>query len=197
MPGKIEFFFFIGSTYAYLTVSRIAKLAREADVEVNWRLFNVREIMIEMGNIPFGNKPVKRDYMQRDIERRAAKLDVEYRTAPRYPVDPDLLANKVDLVAAAEGWCPEYANAIYRAWFLENKPIGDRAVIASVLDSLGRDAEEILTRAEADEISNAFARETEIARDAGIFGAPSFLVDGELFWGDDRLEDAIAACSAG
>jgi 2-hydroxychromene-2-carboxylate isomerase len=71
MPDELDFFFFYGSTYTYLTVMRIERAAAEAGVEVRWRPFNVREIMLEQDNIPFRDKAVKMRYMWRDVERRA------------------------------------------------------------------------------------------------------------------------------
>lgn len=187
----MDMFFFLGSTYSYLTVMRIGEAAGAAGIEVRWRPFNVREIMIEMENIPFANKPVKAAYAWRDIERRAARHGLEFAGQPPYPVDPDLLANRVGVVAAEQGWCPEYAVASYRAWFLEKKPLGIGDNVAEVLTALGKDAGDIVTRANSDEIAAKFAAETDAARALGIFGAPTFVVGEEIFWGDDRLEEAL------
>jgi hypothetical protein len=122
MPHRLDLFFFYGSTYTYLTVMRVERAAARAGVEVRWRPFNVREIMLEQDNIPFRDKPVKMRYMWRDIERRAARYGIPFDRVPTYPVDPDSLANRVGVLAAVEGWCPEYTKATYRAWFLEDKP---------------------------------------------------------------------------
>ena len=97
---KLNFFFFYGSTYTYLSVMRVANLASAADLTVRWRPFNVRQIMIETNNIPFAGKPAKAAYMWRDIARRAAGHRVAFPKPPVYPVDPDLVANLVGVVAA-------------------------------------------------------------------------------------------------
>ena len=191
MSGRLEFFFFYGSTYTYLTVMRIEEEAARAGVEVNWRPFNAREIMIEQDNIPFRDKPVKRRYMWRDVERRATRYGVPFDQIPTYPVDPDLLANRVGVVAADEGWCLEYTRAIYQAWFLEDKPPGDPEHLGPLLADLGRDPEAVLSRADTPEIRGHYDRETDVARELGIFGSPTFAVGDEIFWGDDRLEDAL------
>ena len=191
MDERLDLFFFYGSTYTYLTVMRVEETAAQAGVEVRWRPFNVREIMVEQDNIPFRDKPVKMRYMWRDIERRAARHGIPFEGIPTYPVDPDLLANRVGVVAAEEGWCPEYTRETYRAWFLEDKPPGEPEGLAAVLRSLGKDPDDVILRAESQETRERFASETEVARSMGIFGSPTFVTGGEIFWGDDRLEDAL------
>ena len=191
MDERLDLFFFYGSTYTYLTVMRVEETAAQAGVEVRWRPFNVREIMVEQDNIPFRDKPVKMRYMWRDIERRAARHGIPFEGIPTYPVDPDLLANRVGVVAAEEGWCPEYTRETYRAWFLEDKPPGEPEGLAAVLRSLGKDSDDVIPRAESQETRERFASETEVARSMGIFGSPTFVTGGEIFWGDDRLEDAL------
>jgi 2-hydroxychromene-2-carboxylate isomerase len=191
MPGSLAFFFFYGSTYTYLTVMRIEKAAAEAGVEVRWRPFNVREIMLEQNNIPFRGKPVKMSYMWRDVERRANRYGIPFNRIPTYPVDPESLANRVGVLAATEGWCPEYTKATYRAWFVEDKPPGDPEHLHSILLSLDKDPETIVSSADSQEIRDTYDSETAIARKLGIFGSPTFAVGDEIFWGDDRLEDAL------
>ncbi|MGI9415434.1 MAG: 2-hydroxychromene-2-carboxylate isomerase [Hyphomicrobiales bacterium] len=191
MARSIDFFFFYGSTYTYLTVMRIDAVAAQAGVEVNWRPFNVRAIMIEMDNIPFRSKPVKARYMWRDIERRAQTYGLPFAGPPVYPVDPEDLANRVGIVAAGEGWCPDYTRASYRSWFLENKMLGEPDHVRQILGGLGKDADEVIARADSAEVRARYDAETDEARRRGIFGAPTFAVGDEIFWGDDRLEDAV------
>lgn len=188
---SMDFFLFYGSTYTYLTVMRIEKLAETAGVAIRWRPFNARQIMIEMDNIPFAKKPIKAKYMWRDLERRAARHGIAFKGQPVYPVDPQLLATKVGVIAADEGWCPEYTKATYRAWFLENKGTGVEGNVEAVLVSLGKNAGEIVARANEPATTVRLEDETNTARSLGIFGSPTFVIDEEIFWGDDRLEEAI------
>src|SRR5512145_1644026 len=113
MQPTLDFFFFIGSTYTYLAVNRVEALARREGVALRWRPFNVRAIMIEQNNRPFVGKPVKMQYMWRDVERRAQRHGIAFRSIPDYPVDPDGLANRIATIAAEEGWCPAYVKATY------------------------------------------------------------------------------------
>lgn len=187
----IDFWFSIGSTYTYLSVMRLAEVSARTDIEFRWRPFNVRSIMIEMDNIPFAKKPVKAAYMWRDIERRAAM----YRMAPRLPAPYPLAelerANRVALIASREGWCEVYARESYRRWFEMGEPAGSEPNITASIEKAGREPRAILNLADGEAAKADLGAATEQAKALGIFGSPSFLVDGELFWGDDRLDDAI------
>ena len=194
MAQHLDFFFFYGSTYTYLTVMRIEKLTEAAGVTVRWRPINLRQIMIEMDNIPFAKKPVKARYMWRDLERRARKHGIPFVQQPVYPVEPDLLASRVGVVAAEQGWCPEYTKETYRAWFLENKGAGMGNNVEEALSALGKDPHEIIGLANSDRIKERLQAETDAAKALGVFGSPTFAVGDEIFWGDDRLEEALDWC---
>ncbi len=194
--APIDFFFYYGSTYSYLTVMRVEEVAARAGAEVRWRPFNVRAIMIEQDNIPFRTKPVKLAYMWRDLERRAKRYGIDWRAVPPYPIDQELLTNRVGLVAAEEGWCPDYTRAAYRAWFLDGQSLGEAGTIEPILAALGQDPARAIAAADSDRIRAKLESETQRARDLGIFGSPTFVTGGEIFWGDDRLEDALAWAAA-
>jgi len=136
------------------------------------------------------------NYNWRDIKRRAARLGIPFAGRAPYPVDPDLLALRVGTLAAVEGWCLEYSKATFRSWFLERKASGLPEHVATILAALGRPAGEIIARATTPEIAAQLEAETESARQLGVFGSPTFAVGTELFWGDDRLEDALAYASS-
>ncbi len=189
--ASVDFFFYYGSTYTYLSVMRAERAAAGAGVELRWRPFNVRAIMIEQDNIPFRTKPVKLAYMWRDLERRARRHGIDWRAIPPYPIDPEALANRVGLVAAEEGWCPDYSRAAYRAWFLDGQALGAEGTIEPILEGLGQDPARVIGAADSERIRAEFESETRRACDLGIFGSPTFVVDEEIFWGDDRLEDAL------
>jgi 2-hydroxychromene-2-carboxylate isomerase len=196
MARALDFFFFYGSIHTYLSVMRIERLAAPAQIAIRWRPFNLRAILIEQSNTSFARNPVRLAYNWRDIERRAARLSVAFAGPAPYPADPDLLALRVGTVAAAEGWCAAYTKATFAAWFLDRRTAGVTENVADVLAGLGQPAARVLARAAAAETSERLAAETEAARGLGIFGSPTFAVGGEIFWGDDRLEDAIAYAAA-
>ena len=190
MSGRLDFFYFFGSGYAYLSVLRIERLAEAAGVAVAWRPFSVRALMIEQGNM-IRNQPVKMAYMWRDIERRAALHGLPFVAPPAWPTDPDELANRVGTVAMLEGWCPAYSKASFRAWYLEGRPLGDPAALAAILAGLDQDPDAVIARANGEPVRRRYAEETDAARRLGAFGSPTFAVGREIFWGDDRLEEAI------
>jgi 2-hydroxychromene-2-carboxylate isomerase len=196
MSSRMDFYFFIGSTYSYLSVNRAEALAAQAGVELVWRPFSVRTLMREQNNIPFAGKPVKMKYMWRDLERRAARFGVPFDGVPPYPIDPSELANHVATLAAGEGWCREFTQAAYRKWFLEKRDPGEAANLREILTALGRDAEQCIARASDESVRQRYSAATERARQLGVFGSPTFAVGEEIFWGDDRLDDALAWCRA-
>jgi 2-hydroxychromene-2-carboxylate isomerase len=196
MARALDFFFFYGSIHTYLSAMRITALAAPGAIAIRWRPFNLRAILIEQNNTSFARNPVRLAYNWRDIARRAARMGIAFAGPAPYPADPDLLALRVGTVAAAEGWCADYTRATFAAWFLDKRVAGAPESVAHVLAGLGRPAAEILARAAAPDIAERLATETDAARALGIFGSPTFAVGNEIFWGDDRIEDAIAFASA-
>jgi len=196
MPKHMDFFLSLASTYTYLAVNRAEQLATQADVVLHWRPFSVRTLMIEQNNRPFAGKPVKLAYMWRDLERRAQRHGIAFASVPPYPVDADGLANRVACLAAAEGWCPEFAKASYRGWFLRHGDPGQVENLSRALRGTGREPDEIIARANSSEIHERLRAETDAARDLGIFGSPTFVCGTEVFWGDDRLEEAVEWCTS-
>lgn len=192
-PNSLDFYFYIGSTYTYLAVERAEQLAAQAGVTLRWRPFNVRAIMLEQDNRPFIGKPVKLKYMWRDLERRAHRYGIPFKSVPEYggPRGDPGIANRLALVASLEGWCPEYTKATYRGWFLDDLIPGEMPHVRSILTAIGRDPDKAIARADSSEIHALYDAETESAKALGVFGAPTFVWGTEIFWGDDRLEDAI------
>ena len=196
MGKSIDFFLFLGSTYTYLAVNRAEALAVRNGITLRWRPFSVRTIMIEQNNRPFVQKPIKLAYMWRDIERRAHRHGIPFTSIPNYPNDADELANRVATIAATEGWCSQFARAAYASWFLEDRDPGTMTTLTDILNRLQRNPENIIARANGDEIRAKCRAETDAARALGIFGSPTFVHGTELFWGDDRLEDVVDWCNS-
>ncbi|MFY8085781.1 MAG: 2-hydroxychromene-2-carboxylate isomerase [Rubrivivax sp.] len=192
MTAHVDLFFNFGSTYSYLAVMRLEDAARQAAVTVNWRPFNVRKLFVEQTNIPFPkDKAAKVAYMWRDIERRAERFGLAWNGIPPYPVDRSGLANRLGVIAGQEGWAPEFTRAAYRAWFIDHQDFGQTDVAHALLTELGHDAAALIARANSDDAKAAFDAETDVARSLGIFGVPTFAVGNEIFWGHDRMDDAL------
>ncbi len=191
MSAGIDFWFSIGSTYTYLSVMRIGALARREGVAVAWRPFSVRTLMVEQNNIPFRDKPVKAAYMWRDIERRAEGYGRQPRLPALYPLTQWDVANRIAVLAAQEGWCEAYAVETYRRWFEEGFEPAIEPNLSATLTAIGQDPARVIAAQASDDIAVAYEAATAAARSLNLFGAPSFVTRGEIFWGDDRLEDAI------
>lgn len=188
----IDFWFSIGSTYTYLSVMRLQKVEQEAGVRFRWRPFSVRALMQEMDNKPFIGKPVKAKYMWRDIQRRAALYGIPVNVPVDYPLKQFDLVNRIAILAAKEGWCEEYVRASYILWFQEGIPAGEDKNLKAALSKSGQSYDRVVELANSKANEEVYQAATSTARSLGIFGSPSFIVDDkELFWGDDRLEDAI------
>ena len=190
--NTIDFWFTVGSTYTYLTASRLHHVEAATGLRFRWRPFNAREIMQEMNNIPFATKPIKLAYMWRDIERRASKYGLPIRVPAPYPLKNFDLASRIAVLGEMEGWCADYVRVSYRRWFVEGKEVGAEPNLSESLSEIGQDKDRVIKAASTDRVGRAYGDNTNEARRLNIFGAPTFVVQGERFWGDDRLEDAIA-----
>ena len=190
MAQPVDFYFFYGSIHSYLSVMRIGALASAAQIEVRWRPFNLREILIEQNNTSFIRNEVKMNYFWHDIERRSRRHAIHFTGRAPYPADPNLLALRVGVIAAQESWCEEYSRATFHEWFIGQRAPGVGDHVERVLASLNRTLS-MIARANSAEGEDLLKQATRTARELGIFGAPTFAVGRELFWGDDRLGDAF------
>jgi len=188
----IDFWFTMGSTYSYLSVTRLPEVARATGAPFRWRPFHLLVILQEMKHVPFADKPTKSAYMWRDIERRAALYGLPVKVPAPYPAKQSVVANLVATVGMHEGWGQEFVREAYRRWCTLGQETGSEPNLSESLRAIGQDAARVLALAEGEEAKAALTAETDAARDLGIFGSPTFSVGRELFWGDDRLEDAVS-----
>lgn len=193
----LDFWFEFASTYSWLSVERIEQVAAARGVAVTWRPFLLGPVFKSQGleTSPFVTNPVKGRYMWRDLARRAQARGLSFRQPTLFPQN-GLLAARVAMAALAHPGGPAFCRNIYRAQFQQGADISQASVVAQALQQAGLPAE--LIDAPRDPSLKASLRaQTEDAQAQGLFGAPSFTVGGELFWGDDRLEDALDwACRA-
>lgn len=190
---KIEFWYSIGSTYTYLSTQRLEQIESQNEVKFEWMPFSVRSRMIEMENVPFmaEKKRDKIDYMWRDVQRRANFYGFDAKIPAPYPLKEFDLANKVAIMGKDQGWIKEYTILTYKKWFLEHLEPGSEPNLSSTLEEIGLDAKNVIKQAQADDIEQKYLKNTEMAKNKGVFGSPTFIVENEVFWGDDRCEDAI------
>jgi 2-hydroxychromene-2-carboxylate isomerase len=188
----VEFWFEFGSTYSYPAAMRVEAIAGAGGVEVEWRPFLLGPIFRAQGwnDSPFNLYPAKGRYMWRDLERVCAEDRIPFRRPTEFPRN-GLLAARVACWCQTEPWLPEFVRRVYLANFAHDRDIEGPGVIASILQDLGRPSS-LLSAATSHEAKERLREQSEQARRRGIFGAPSFVVEGELFWGNDRLETALA-----
>ncbi|HEX7872709.1 MAG TPA: 2-hydroxychromene-2-carboxylate isomerase [Sphingobium sp.] len=194
MAGEVDFWFDFASTYSFLSAMRIEDEAARRDVTVRWRPFLLGPIFAAQGwsDSPFNLYPAKGRYMWRDLERRAERFGIALcRPDPDGPAFPQasLLAARAALVALDAGQGPAFCKAVFAAEFQQGQDIADPAVIGRIGEAVGLG--DVLTQAVSAPIKAGLRGNVEEAIATGLFGAPSFVVNTELFWGDDRLEDAL------
>lgn len=192
--ATLEFWYEFASTYSYPAAIRVERLAEAEGVELRWRPFLLGPIFAAQGwnDSPFNIYPAKGRYMWRDLERICAREKLPLKMPPvRFPQN-GLKAARIALVGEKECWTPEFSRAVYTANFAEQKDISDDATLLGILGDLGIDAEETVAAANAPENKFRLKEQTDEAIARGIFGAPSFTAGDDLFWGNDRLEEAIA-----
>jgi 2-hydroxychromene-2-carboxylate isomerase len=189
--SQIDFWFTMGSTYSYLSVMRLGDVERAHGVTFHWRPFHLLLILQDMKHVPFADKPAKSQYMWRDIERRAALYGLPVTVPAPYPARQSVAANLVAIVGMREGWGAEFVRAAYRRWLQQGEETGSEPNLSSSLRDIGQDPGRVLTLAKAKDANDLMLSETATAKQLGIFGSPTFAVGSEIFWGDDRLEDAI------
>jgi 2-hydroxychromene-2-carboxylate isomerase len=194
---SLDFWFDFASTYSYLAASRIRALASAANVPVRFRPFLLGPIFKAQGwdSSPFNLYAAKGQYMWRDMERLAADLALPFRRPDPFPQN-SLLAARVALFGLPpknnQRWGEDFCLAVFRAQFADGKRIDDPATLSTILSGLGADADGVLAAAQSDASKLGLREQTEAAQKLGLFGAPSFTTaDGELFWGNDRLEQAL------
>ena len=191
--APLEFWFEFASTYSYPAALRIEAAARAAGVPLAWRAFLLGPIFRAQGwnDSPFNLYPAKGRYMWRDLERVCAELGAPFRRPSEFPRS-GLLAARVACRFADAEWCPDFVRAVYRANFAEDRDIADPGVVAACLESAGEAPRQRIEEAQSAASKVLLRVQTERAVALGLFGAPSFTVGDELFWGNDRLEAAFA-----
>ena len=195
MSKTIEFWFDFGSPTSYLAYTQLPALAERAGAELAWRAMLLGGVFKATGNRAPGAIPAKGAWMRGDMRRWARKWGVGFNANPHFPVNT-LNPMRGAVAARRAGELAPYAEAMFRAMWVEGKKISEPEVFAEVLSAAGLDAAAYGERIADPEIKQALIVATEEAVSRGVFGAPTMIVDGELFFGQDRL-DFVAEAAAG
>ncbi len=194
---EIEFWFDLASPYSYLSAMRIDDLAERARIGIRWRPFLLGAIFKSFGwdNSPFVLQKEKGAYMWQDMARQCRKQNTPWTrpsTFPRHSV----LAARVALCGADKPWIGAFCREVMLRNFAHDQDIATEADVSEILNALALPTATILAAAQSDENKSRLREQTDRAKSLGIFGAPTFFVRGEMYWGNDRLDDAIA-CARG
>ena len=190
---RLEFWFDFASTYSYIAAMRIQGLCEREGVTLVWVPFLLGPIFQLQGwnDSPFNINERRGAYMWRDLSRLAAKYGVPWKKPTKFP-RASTLAARVACANGSEPWCADFIRDIFVANFGQDRDIGDPGVVSGVLDKLGLPAADLMARAVDDAHRTLLRANVERAIALGIFGAPNCLVNDELFWGEEALEDALA-----
>ena len=189
---RLDFWCEIASTYTYLSAMRIDSLAAARGANVAWKPFSLGPIFASRGlnTSPFNVELDKGTHMWRDVERQAASLGRPFRRPSAFPRNT-IGALRVAVLGVERSWGPAFIQSTLRANFEQDRAIDEESVIDELLAEQGLDGKSIRDEAASPEWKPRLRAETEHARALGVFGAPTFVADGELFWGNDRLESAL------
>jgi 2-hydroxychromene-2-carboxylate isomerase/ketosteroid isomerase-like protein len=191
MP-RLDFWCELASTYTYLSAMRIDALAGARGVDVAWKPFSLAPIFAARGltTSPFNLELDKGTHMWRDVARQAAALGRPFRRPSAFPRNT-IGALRLAVLGVERSWGPAFIRSVLRANFEQDRAIDQDTVLDELLAEVGLDGKSTRDEAVSPEWKPRLRAETEHARTLGVFGAPTFVADGELFWGNDRLENAV------
>ena len=192
MAKAIQVWFDFASTYSYPAALRATQLAAANHISLHWRTFMLGVIFKQQGwnDSPFNLYPPKGRYMWRDMERLCAAQGIPFNKPTQFPRS-GLLAGRIACLNQTAPWITAFIQAVYRANFVHDQNIADTTVIGKILDQLNLDSQGIIAHAVSDEGKQTFKDQTGEAMELGIFGSPTFIIDDEMFWGGDRLVEAM------
>lgn len=188
MPAPIDFWFDFSSPYGYIAAERVDEVAARHGRSVTWRPILLGPVFKAVGTAPLATLPIKGEYAKRDFARMARYHKVPFRLPEKFPVGTQVAARAFYLISDSDpARARDFALLAYRAYFAEGRDIADAAVVMDLVAAAGADAAAIAEPLKGDAIKERVRAEVERAMKAGVFGSPHFVVDGEPFWGVDRL----------
>ncbi len=189
MNKQVEFYFDVGSPAAYLAWTQLPRIAQEAGAEIVYRPFLLGGAFQATGNKSPMEVPAKGSYMLEDLKRFARRYGVPFEHNPHFPINTlTLMRGAVGLQLREPARVVPYVDAVFRAIWVEGRNMGDPATAGAVLQAAGFDAGQLLALAAEPEVKERLKTTTQEAVARGVFGAPSFFVEGALYWGQDRLD---------
>jgi 2-hydroxychromene-2-carboxylate isomerase len=188
MPAPIEFWFDFSSPYGYIGSELIDAVAARHGRTVNWRPILLGPIFKAVGTAPLVALPIKGEYSRHDFARMARLHKVAFRLPEKFPVGTQVAARAFYLIADRDaGQAHDFARRVFRAYYVEGRDVADPAVVLELAGACGADTATLAEALKGEAIKERMKAEVENAMKAGVFGSPYFIVDGEPFWGVDRI----------
>ena len=190
MPKTVEFLFDVVSPTAYLAYKRLPNIAERTGAAIQWTPVFLGGVMKGSGNTPPGSVPAKAEYMEYDLVRCAARYEIPFTFNHHFPVNTLIVqrAAVATLDEAGEDAFRRLIDACFQAMWVEVQDLGDPDIVAEVMADAGFDAQSLAARAVDPAIKAKLKANTDDAVARGVFGAPTFFVDGEMYFGQDRLD---------
>ncbi|MBI2769693.1 MAG: 2-hydroxychromene-2-carboxylate isomerase [Burkholderiales bacterium] len=189
MSKTVEFYFDVGSPAAYIAWTQLPHVCREAGGTIDYKPFLLGGVFHATGNHSPTTVPAKGKYMMDDLGRFAQRYGVPFNNNPHFPI------NTLTLMRGAAGMqmrhpdrFAAYVDAMYRAIWVDGRNMNDPATVGAVLQEAGFDPAALLALAGEQEVKDTLKATTQQAVERGVFGAPTFFVDGQMHWGQDRLD---------
>lgn len=199
MSRQIAYYFTVVSPWAYIGHDLFTRVARKHGATIDYRPVNLGEVFPQSGGLPLTKRhPLRVAYRTMELKRWREKRGLNFALKPKgWPFNP-MLADCVALALSARGEDPNvYLSNAFRAAFERELDMSDAANVAAVLTDAGHHADVLIADAQSQPIRDAYAANNKAALDAGVFGSPSFVLDGEVFWGQDRIEALDDALTSG
>ncbi len=192
MSKTIDYYHFLISPWSYLAIKQFNQLRHTHDLVVNYKPIDVMQTFDNMGGLPPAKRhPSRQRFRMNELKRWAAYLDVPMNFEPAYfPVNQALAAQMVFAAGGASGNsdAAKFSDAVLSACWAEEKDISDESTLLDIANKCGLDGADLIAKARQDEFAAMLQSTTEEAHNKDVFGSPTYVINGELFWGQDRIE---------
>jgi 2-hydroxychromene-2-carboxylate isomerase len=189
MTKSVDFYFDVGSPAAYLAWTQMPRIAEATGATVNYQPFLLGGVFQSTGNKSPMEVPAKGKYMLDDLQRYATRYGVQFAHNPHFPINTlMLMRGAVGLQMREEAKLAAYLDAMFRAIWVDAKDMNDPATVGAVLHAAGFNPAEVLALTQDPAVKDRLKAITQDAIDRGAFGAPTFFVNGQMFWGQDRID---------
>ena len=197
MPRSVEYYFSCSSPWSYLGHAAFIAIAKKHALTIHYRPVPLGRLFPETGGLPLPKRhPARQNYRLIELQRCRTERQIDLKLHPKFwPFDPTL-ADRTVIALADQGRAEDFLPRAYAGVFSNEINLADEAVIASLLTQAGLAAQDVLAAAKSDATAAAYEANLDIATAVGVFGAPSYVLDGEIFWGQDRvasLDDALTS----